>query len=132
MWNRRQCTFFNGASNIAQAGGLSALSGEGLKECKALVDYYLENARIIREGLESIGLVCYGGVNSPYIWAKTPNHLTSWEFFDFLLKECHVVITPGSGFGPSGEHFIRVSSYGHKENVIKAMNSIKENFKNVN
>ncbi len=132
MWNRRQCTFFNGASNIAQAGGLAALSGEGLKQCKDLVDYYLGNADIIKEGLESVGLVCYGGGNSPYIWAKTPNGMTSWEFFDYLLKECNVVITPGSGFGPAGEGYIRVSSYGHRENVINAINSIKENFKNVN
>lgn len=132
MWNRRQCTFFNGASNVAQAGGLSALSGEGLNECRALVDYYLENAKIIKDGLEGLGLICYGGGNSPYIWAKTPNNLTSWEFFDYLLKECHVVITPGSGFGPAGEGFVRISSYGHRENVIRAMNSIKENFKNVN
>ncbi|MGD1822776.1 MAG: LL-diaminopimelate aminotransferase [Pleomorphochaeta sp.] len=131
MWNRRQCTFFNGASNVAQAGGISALSGEGLKQCRALVDYYLGNAEIIKEGLESLGLVCYGGGNSPYIWAKTPNGLTSWEFFDYLLKECHVVITPGSGFGPAGEGYVRISSYGHRENVIQAMNSIKENFKNV-
>ena len=132
MWNRRQCTFFNGASNIAQAGGLAALSGEGLEQCLALVDYYLGNADIIKEGLESVGLVCYGGGNSPYIWAKTPNGMTSWEFFDYLLKECNVVITPGSGFGPAGEGYIRVSSYGHRENVIQAINSIKENFKNVN
>jgi len=132
MWNRRQCTFFNGASNIAQAGGLSALSGEGLKECKTLVDYYMGNAKIIKEGLESISLVCYGGENSPYIWAKTPNNTTSWEFFDYLLTKCHVVITPGSGFGPSGENYIRVSSYGHRENVIKAIASIKENFTNGN
>lgn len=127
MWNRRQCTFFNGASNIAQAGGLAALSGEGLKQCRALVDYYMGNAKIIKDGLESVGLTCYGGVNSPYIWAKTPEGMTSWDFFDYLLKECHVVATPGSGFGPSGESYIRVSSYGHRENVIKAIASIKEN-----
>jgi LL-diaminopimelate aminotransferase len=132
MWNRRQCTFFNGASNIAQAGGLSALSGSGLQECKELVSYYMGNAKIIKEGLESVNIVCYGGVNSPYIWAKTPNNMTSWEFFDYLLRECHVVITPGSGFGPNGENFIRVSSYGHRENVEKAIESIMENFKNVN
>lgn len=127
MWNRRQCTFFNGASNIAQAGGLAALSGEGAKECQTLVAYYMENARIIKEGLESVGLTCYGGDNSPYIWAKAPNNMSSWDFFDFLLKKCHVVVTPGSGFGPSGESFIRVSSYGHRENVVKAILSIKEN-----
>lgn len=127
MWNRRQCTFFNGASNIAQAGGLAALSGQGYDDCRALVDYYMGNAKKIKEGLESVGLTCFGGDNSPYIWAKTPNNMTSWEFFDFLLNVCHVVVTPGSGFGPSGESFIRVSSYGHRENVEKAIASIKEN-----
>ncbi len=132
MWNRRQCTFFNGASNVAQAGGLSALSGEGLKECRDLVDYYMGNAKIIKDGLESLNIVCYGGENSPYIWAKTPNNLTSWEFFDFLLKKCHVVATPGSGFGPAGEGYIRVSSYGHRENIEKAIRSIKENYKDAN
>ncbi|MCH3916843.1 MAG: LL-diaminopimelate aminotransferase [Spirochaetia bacterium] len=126
MWNRRQCTFFNGASNIAQAGGLAALKGEGLAQCQALVGYYLENARIIREGLESVGLVCFGGDNSPYIWARTPNEMDSWAFFDYLLDTCHVVVTPGGGFGPSGEHYVRVSSYGHQENVKKAIASIKE------
>ena len=127
MWNRRQCTFFNGASNIAQAGGLAALEGEGYDQSRALVEYYLENARIIREGLEKVGLKVYGGVNSPYIWAKTPNGMDSWEFFDILLDKCHVVVTPGGGFGPSGAAFVRVSSYGHRENVIKAMAQIEEN-----
>ncbi len=127
MWNRRQCTFFNGASNIAQRGGLAALEGEGYEESRALVSYYLENARIIREGLEKVGLTVYGGVNSPYIWAKTPNGMDSWEFFDILLDKCHVVVTPGGGFGPAGASFVRVSSYGHRENVIKAMAQIEEN-----
>lgn len=129
MWNRRQCTFFNGASNIAQAGGLAALSDEGYKACQELVDYYKGNARIIKEGLESIGLECIGGKNSPYIWAKCPNGLSSWEFFDYLLDKCHVVVTPGAGFGAAGEGYVRVSSYGHRENVEKAIKSIKENLK---
>ncbi len=127
LWNRRQCTFFNGASNIAQAGGFAVLSGEGYVQSRALVDYYMENARIIREGLIRVGLTVYGGVNSPYVWAKTPNGMLSWEFFDLLLDKCHVVVTPGSGFGPSGEHFIRISSYGHRENILKAIASIEEN-----
>ena len=127
MWNRRQCTFFNGASNIAQAGGYAALSGDGLRESRALVAYYMENARLIREGLTRAGLTVYGGINSPYIWARTPNDMPSWDFFDLLLDSCHVVVTPGSGFGPAGEHYIRVSSYGHRENVEKAMQSIEEN-----
>jgi len=127
MWNRRQCTFFNGASNIAQAGGAASLSGEGYKECRALVGYYQRNAKVIKEGLESVGLSCYGGINSPYVWAQTPSGLTSWEFFDLLLDKCHVVVTPGSGFGPSGEHYVRVSSYGHFEDVVSAMESIRRN-----
>ena len=126
MWNRRQCTFFNGASNIAQAGGVAALDEIGRSECKGLVDYYLENARIIREGLESKGLECFGGVNSPYVWTKCPNGMSSWDFFDFLLEKAHVVVTPGSGFGPRGEGYVRVSSYGHRENIIAAIESIKE------
>ena len=126
MWNRRQCTFFNGACNIAQAGGIAALSDEGQKSCQTLVDYYMDNARIIKEGLESIGLVCYGGVNSPYIWAKVPEGFNSWSFFDFLLEKCGVVVTPGAGFGPSGDNFIRVSSYGNKDNVKKAISKIIE------
>ncbi len=129
MWNRRQCTFFNGASNISQAGGLAALSDEGYKACQELVDYYKGNAKIIREGLESLGLTCYGGYDSPYIWAQTPDGVSSWDFFDTLLDKCHVVVTPGSGFGPSGEGYVRVSSYGHREDVIAAMESIKENLK---
>ncbi|MDY0288163.1 MAG: LL-diaminopimelate aminotransferase [Sphaerochaeta sp.] len=129
LWNRRQCTFFNGASNIAQAGGFAALSGDGYQQSRALVDYYMENARLIREGLTRVGLTVYGGVNSPYIWAKTPDNMPSWAFFDLLLDSCHVVVTPGAGFGPAGEGFVRVSSYGHRENVLKAVASIEENLK---
>ncbi len=126
LWNRRQTTFFNGASNIAQSGGLAALSAEGRAECKGLVDYYLGNARIIKEGLEEIGIKCYGGVNSPYIWAVCPENLSSWEFFDELLEKAHVVVTPGSGFGPAGEGYVRLSSYGHREDIAEAVSSIKE------
>ena len=129
MWNRRQCTFFNGASNIAQKGGYAALSGEGYEQSRALVAYYLENARIIREGLSKVGLTVYGGVNSPYIWAKTPKGMESWDFFDLLLDTCHVVVTPGSGFGPAGRSYVRVSSYGHREQVVQAMQMIEENLK---
>ena len=126
LWNRRQTTFFNGASNIAQAGGEAALSEKGRAECRSLVDYYLGNAKIIKEGLESIGILCYGGINSPYIWAECPRSMTSWQFFDFLLERAHVVVTPGSGFGPAGEGFIRLSSYGHREDITRAVDAIKE------
>ncbi len=127
LWNRRQCTFFNGASSISQAGGIAALSPEGRKECDALVDYYLENARIIKEGLERKGLQCFGGIDSPYVWVSCPDGLSSWAFFDILLDKASVVVTPGSGFGPAGEGYVRVSAYGHRENVESAVRSIEEN-----
>jgi LL-diaminopimelate aminotransferase len=129
LWNRRQCTFFNGASNIVQEGGLAALSEDGKKESQEIINYYMNNAKLIREGLESIGITCFGGTNAPYVWMKTPNGMKSWEFFDKLLNECHVVGTPGSGFGPSGEGYFRLSAFGHKEDIKKAIKSIKENLK---
>jgi LL-diaminopimelate aminotransferase len=129
LWNRRQCTFFNGASNIVQEGGLAALSKEGKKENQEIINYYMNNAKLIREGIESIGITCFGGTNAPYVWMKTPNGMKSWEFFDKLLNECHVVGTPGSGFGPSGEGYFRLSAFGHKEDIEKAIKSIKENLK---
>jgi LL-diaminopimelate aminotransferase len=129
MWNRRQCTFFNGASNVVQEGGLAALSEQGKKECQMTIDYYMENARIIREGLSSIGLKVHGGVNAPYLWVKTPGAVKSWEFFDMLLSQAHVVTTPGAGFGPHGEGFIRVSAFGHRKDIEEAVESIKKNLK---
>ena len=129
LWTRRQNTFFNGASNIVQAGGIAALSPKGREQTDAQVAFYLENARIINDGLKSLGITTYGGGNAPYVWLKTPNGLTSWEFFDKLLNECHVVGTPGSGFGPAGEGFFRLSAFGHRENVEKAVSSIKQNLK---
>lgn len=129
IWNRRQTTMFNGASNIAQAGGLVVLSKEGQKQTKAQIKYYMENAKIIKNGLESIGLKVFGGINAPYLWVKCPEKLTSWEFFDKLLNEAHVVSTPGSGFGSMGEGYLRLSAFGHNENIKKAIESIKQNLK---
>ena len=126
FWNRRQTTFFNGASSIAQAGGIAALDSEGRKECASLVAYYKENARIIRKTLGEAGLTCYGGVDSPYVWTKCPDGMTSWEFFSHLLEKAHVAVTPGSGFGPSGEGFVRVSAYGHREDIEMAAAAIRE------
>jgi len=126
LWFRRQTTFFNGASNISQRGGFAVLSEKGLAECRSLIDFYMENARIIREGLESLGLTVFGGVNAPYLWLKTPGGLSSWEFFDKLLHETGAVGTPGSGFGPSGEGYFRLSAFGHRGDIEKAMASIKE------
>ncbi len=129
FWLRRQTTCFNGASNISQSGGLAVLSKEGLSECAAVIGYYMENARVIREGLFDKGLEVYGGVNAPYLWLKVPPGLSSWEFFDKLLYEAQVVGTPGSGFGPSGEGYFRLSAFGHREDVEEAVKSIQDKIK---
>lgn len=123
-WVRIITTVFNGASNIAQQGGLAALDEEGLAEMKGLIDYYLENAKIIKKALESenfkkMGIEIYGQGNAPYLWVKFPGK-KSWEVFDQILEQCNVVTTPGSGFGPAGESFIRFSSFGHREDVEEA------------
>jgi LL-diaminopimelate aminotransferase len=118
-WARVSGTIFNGASNIAQAGGLAALEPEGLAEIRELSDFYLENARIIRSALQNIGIACIGGDNSPYIWAHFPGR-DSWEVFSAILERCYVVTTPGSGFGPAGQSFIRFSAFGHRDHVEEA------------
>ncbi|GFO67573.1 LL-diaminopimelate aminotransferase [Geomonas limicola] len=129
LWLRRQTTKFNGASYPVQKAAAAVYSEAGWKETKENIDYYMENARIIREGLSEAGLTVYGGVNGPYIWLKTPAGLTSWDFFDKLLNECNVVGTPGSGFGPSGEGYFRLSAFGNRDNVIEAVERIKKNLK---
>ncbi len=129
LWNRRQSTKFNGVSYPVQKAAEAVYSGEGWPQVKAIIDYYMENAGIIRGGLAEAGLTVYGGVNAPYIWLKTPHGMSSWEFFDKLLNECHVVGTPGSGFGPSGEGFFRLSAFGNRDNVIEAVERIKKNLK---
>lgn len=126
IWNRRQTTMFNGASNIVQSGGLAVLSSSGQKETGKLIDYYMENAKIIRKGLQESGLEVYGGENAPYIWAKTPDGLDSWEFFDKLMNEAGVVGTPGSGFGSKGEGFFRLSAFGSRSDVEEAVNRIRK------
>jgi LL-diaminopimelate aminotransferase len=125
MWYRRQSTFFNGPSNVVQAGGAAALTPEGRRECRAMVDEYLQNARIIREGLQAVGLTCHGGTNAPYIWARTPGGARSWDFFDRLLEEAHVVTTPGAGFGPAGEGYIRLSAFGKRGDTERAVERIQ-------
>ena len=129
LWNRRQTTMFNGASNVVQEGGLAVLSPEGQKECAEMVAYYMANARTIKQGLEASGLTVYGGVNAPYVWMQTPGGMKSWDFFDKLLNEAHVVGTPGSGFGPGGEGFFRLSAFGHAEDIQAAVTSIQNNLK---
>jgi LL-diaminopimelate aminotransferase len=118
-WNRICGTIFNGASNIAQAGGLAALDEEGRAEIRALTGFYLGNAKLIRSALQKLGLDCVGGGNSPYIWARFPGR-DSWEVFSEILEKCQVVTTPGSGFGPAGQGFIRFSAFGHRADVEKA------------
>ena len=118
-WSRVCSTIFNGASNIAQAGGLAALDDEGLKEIKALTDFYLGNAKLIREALKSLGIESVGGDNSPYIWAYFPGK-DSWEVFSQILEKCQVVTTPGAGFGPAGNGYIRFSAFGHRADVEEA------------
>ncbi len=127
LWNRRQSTKFNGVSYPVQKAAAAVYSDEGWRQTTEIIDYYMENARIIREGLQDAGLTVYGGVNAPYIWLKTPGGMSSWDFFDKLLSECHVVGTPGSGFGPSGEGFFRLSAFGDRQNVIEAVDRIKKN-----
>ena len=127
LWNRRTCTKFNGTPYITQRGAEAIYTEEGQKEIKENIDYYKENAKIILEGLKEIGIKAYGGVNSPYVWLKTPNNMKSWDFFDMLLEKANVVGTPGEGFGPSGEGYFRLTAFGTKENTIEAMERIKKN-----
>lgn len=129
LWNRRQSTKFNGVSYIVQRGAEAVYSPEGQAQVKALVSFYLENARIIREQLAAAGLTVYGGVNAPYVWVKTPSGLSSWDFFDKLLQTVHVVGTPGSGFGAAGEGYFRISAFNSRENVEEAMRRITTTFK---
>jgi LL-diaminopimelate aminotransferase len=129
LWNRRQSTKFNGVSYIVQRGAEAVYSEEGQAQTKALVSFYLENAKIIREQLTAAGFSVYGGVNAPYIWLKTPNDLSSWDFFDKLLQTCNVVGTPGSGFGAAGEGYFRISAFNSRANVEEAMQRITEKFK---
>ena len=126
IWNRRQCTFFNGPSNVVQPGGLAALTDEGMAESKKLVDFYMQNAGIIKDGMTNLGLNAMGGDNSPYIWIETPNGIPSWDFFGQLLNQAGVVGTPGAGFGTKGEGYLRLSGFNSRENVIKAVKSIED------
>ena len=128
LWNRRQCTKFNGVSYIVQRGAEAALSEQGMAQIKEIINHYMTNAKIIREGLESIGIEAFGGINAPYIWLKTPMDMDSWEFFDKLLNEAHVAGTPGDGFGPSGQGYFRLTAFGNRENTEEAMRRFKRCF----
>ncbi len=126
LWARRVSTKFNGVSYIIQKGAAAIYTEEGKKQTAETISYYMENARIIREGLAELGLTVFGGVNAPYIWLKTPDGMTSWKLFDKLLNEVNVVGTPGSGFGPSGEGYFRLTAFGSRLNTIEAVKRIKE------
>lgn len=125
LWNRRHTTKFNGTPYIVQQGAAAVYTPAGQQQIKAIVDYYMANAQIIREGLASAGIEAFGGVNAPYIWLKTPKGLSSWSFFDKLLNEVHIVGTPGTGFGPSGEGYFRLTAFGNRENTEEAVHRIK-------
>ena len=126
LWNRRQCTKFNGVPYITQRAAEAVYSEEGQKQIKENINYYMENAKIILEGLKEAGYEVFGGKNAPYIWLKVPNGYTSWEFFDYLLEKANVVGTPGVGFGPSGEGYFRLTAFGSRENTKEAIKRIKE------
>ena len=121
LWNRRQCTKFNGTAYVIQRAAEAVYSEDGKMQVKDTIDYYMTNAKIIRNGLEAAGYTVFGGKNSPYVWAKTPDGMDSWTFFDYLLKEKNIVATPGVGFGVSGEGYIRFSALGDKDATIEAM-----------
>jgi LL-diaminopimelate aminotransferase len=125
LWFRRQSTKFNGVPYVVQRGAAASYTDEGRKEVRAAVDFYMENARIIRDGLRAAGFHVYGGENAPYIWVKTPPGLGSWDFFDRLLTEAHVVGTPGVGFGPSGEGYVRFTAFGHRDQTEEAVERIR-------
>lgn len=123
-WNRLTSTIFNGASNIAQAGGCAVLEDCGLKEISALTKFYLENAKIIKETLENLGYDVFGGINAPYLWVRFKGQ-NSWEVFQHFLDRFHIVTTPGSGFGSAGDEFIRLTAFGHRENILQATVRLK-------
>lgn len=125
MWARRHGTKYNGAPYIIQKAGAAAYTPEGRDQLQKQVAYYMNNASVIKEGLQQAGFEVYGGVNAPYIWLRVPAGMTSWEFFDDLLARANVVGTPGSGFGPSGEGYFRLTAFGTYENTVAAIERIK-------
>ena len=130
LWNRRQCTKFNGVPYVIQRGAAAIYTDEGKAQIRENIAYYQNNAKVILEGLTEAGLTCYGGVNAPYIWLKTPDGVGSWEFFDRILQEANVVTTPGAGFGPSGEGYIRLTAFGDADATREAVERIKKMLQN--
>ena len=126
LWNRRQCTKFNGTSYITQRGAEAIYSPEGKSQVRETINYYMTNAKIMKDGLTSLGYQVFGGENAPYLWVKTPNGTTSWKFFEQMLYEANIVGTPGVGFGPSGEGYIRLTAFGERENCEEAMRRFRK------
>ena len=126
LWNRRQCTKFNGTNYITQRAAEAVYSPEGKEQVKEIINYYMTNARIMKEGLQQCGLKVYGGDNAPYLWITTPKGLTSWKFFEKMLYEVSIVGTPGVGFGPSGEGYLRLTAFGDRDNTLEAMARLKK------
>jgi len=129
LWNRRQATKFNGVAYAVQRAAEAVYSDQGQQEVRALIDFYLENARIVREQLAAAGLQVYGGINAPYVWVRGPEGTSSWDLFDKLLQNAHVVGTPGSGFGAAGEGYFRISAFNSRENITEAMRRVTDNLK---
>lgn len=127
LWNRRQCTKFNGTSYLSQRAAGAIYTPEGKQQIRATIDYYMHNARMMKEMLNATGFPVFGGDDAPYLWVHTPHH-TSWQFFNLLLTEAHVVCTPGVGFGPSGEGFVRLTAFGQRERTTEALERIKQIF----
>ena len=125
LWLRRQTTKFNGASYVVQHAALALFTPEGRRQIRETINYYMANAATLRKGLTAAGLTVYGGVNAPYIWVRTPDGLTSWDFFNILLERCHIVVTPGSGFGPAGEGYVRLTAFSTAEATQPASNRIQ-------
>ena len=124
LWNRRQCTKFNGTSYLSQRAAEAIYTPDGKEQVRAIINYYMANARVMRMALTDMGFKVYGGEDAPYLWVHTPNQMTSWQFFDWMLRSAHVVCTPGAGFGPSGEGYVRLTAFGTHENTEKALDRI--------
>lgn len=124
LWNRRQCTKFNGTSYLSQRAAEAIYTPEGKQQVRSTINYYMENAQAMRESLTEMGFKVYGGIDAPYLWCSTPKGMSSWEFFDWMLRSAHVVCTPGAGFGPSGEGYVRLTAFGTHENTEKALRRI--------
>jgi LL-diaminopimelate aminotransferase len=126
LWNRRQCTKFNGASYVSQRAAEATYSPEGRQQTRQTIDYYMQNAALIRQALTAIGLSVVGGIDAPYLWVQTPRGTTSWRFFEQLLYRAHVVSTPGVGFGPSGEGYVRLTAFNSRERTEEALERIRQ------